>query len=88
MNQNYKKLIEVILISEFMNLEIRITSTFRPVCQAGRLPRFHFEKPLLSMLHAPAKNMNIKTCSTKIFFLFSSTFWHILDFALLEDSSD
>ena len=35
--------VEVILISESMNSEIRITSTFRPVCQAGRLPGFHFE---------------------------------------------
>ena len=41
---------EVILISEFVSLEIRITSKFRLFCQADRLPGVHFEKPLLSIL--------------------------------------
>ena len=35
---------EVILISEFMNPEIRITSTIMPFSQADRLPEFYFEK--------------------------------------------
>ena len=37
-----------------MNSEIkiiRITSTFRPVCQAGRLTGFHLEKPLIPGFH-------------------------------------
>ena len=48
-------LFEVILLSEFMNSEIWMTSTFTLFCQAGkltgwqadRLPGFHLEKHLL-----------------------------------------
>ena len=43
---------ELILISEITNSELRITSTLRYFCQAGRLTGFHFEKPLLYPLHS------------------------------------
>ena len=49
-NQSYKNMFEVIPISEFMNSEIMITSTFRSFCQAGKLPGLHFEKPLMTWL--------------------------------------
>ena len=55
-NQFNKKLFEVILISKFMNPEIRITSTLRYFCQAGRLPGHHFEKPLLHALWMYKRN--------------------------------
>ena len=42
-----QKMCEVILISEFMNPEIRIISIFMPFSKAGRLAGFHVEKPLL-----------------------------------------
>ena len=35
-HQFYNNMFEVILISEFINPEIRITSTYRPFCQADR----------------------------------------------------
>ena len=38
--------VEMILISGFMNSEIRNTSILRYFCQTDRLPGFHFEKPL------------------------------------------
>ena len=48
-----KILFELILISEFINQVIRITSILRPFCQGEMLPVFHFEKPtLLSLLLA------------------------------------
>ena len=40
--------LELILISEITNSEIRNTLTLRYFCHAGRLPGSHFEKPLLS----------------------------------------
>ena len=33
----YKNFVEVILISEFMDSEIRISSAFMPFCQAARI---------------------------------------------------
>ena len=60
--------VEVILISEFMNLELRITSTtFRPFSQSGRLPAFHFEKPLMSCVVNKGKVPNIKNNNTDLF---------------------
>ena len=53
-NHFYKNLFEVILISEFMDSEIKISSTFRSFCQADRLPEFHFEKPLMAPLMMPS----------------------------------
>ena len=51
---NSTKLFEVILITEFMNPEIRITSIFRFFCQAGRMTgyRITFRKKtsLISLL--------------------------------------
>ena len=54
--------VDVILISGFMNSEIRITSTLRYFCQADRLPCFHFEKPLMtqSLSPVPSASSNLK----------------------------
>ena len=53
---------EVILISEFVNAEIRITSTFWYFCQADTLPGFYFEKPLLKV-HSCTRFTTFYTCS-------------------------
>ena len=45
-NDFYKTMFEVILISEYTDSEIRITSTFWYFCQANRQTEFHFEKPI------------------------------------------
>ena len=48
--------VEVILLSEFTNSEIGITSTFRCFYQANRLSGFHFEKSLLT------SNLHLRLC--------------------------
>ena len=56
-NKDHSKqiFVQLILVSEITNSEIRITSTLRHFCQVDRLPGFHFENPFLYDYHSCTK---------------------------------